>query len=81
MHKRPLFALIQRRRPDTYLHASGKAFLTYDGRKSRCVGATTLPITLGTLTTTKNCTLCKILFQSLFWVLIMYMCQDILSRS
>jgi hypothetical protein len=46
------FALIQRLCPGTYLHASGKAFLTYDGRKSRCVGATTLPITLGTLTTT-----------------------------
>jgi hypothetical protein len=46
------FALIQRRCPGTYLHTLGKAFLTYDGRESRCVCATTLPITLGSLTTT-----------------------------
>jgi hypothetical protein len=46
------FALIQRRCPGTYLHTSGKAFLANYGRKSRCVGAIALPITLGTFTTT-----------------------------
>jgi hypothetical protein len=44
------FGELRRRCQDVFLVPSDKLFHTYDGKQSRCMGTTVLPVTLGTLT-------------------------------
>jgi hypothetical protein len=44
------FDVLRRHCRDAFLVPSDKLFNTYDGKQSRCMGTTVLPVTLGTLT-------------------------------
>jgi hypothetical protein len=44
------FDVLRRRCRDVFLGPSDNFFHTYDGKQSRCMGTTVLPVTLGTLT-------------------------------
>jgi hypothetical protein len=45
-----IFDMLRRRHRDTFLVPLDKLFHTYDGKQSRCMRTTVLPVTLGTLT-------------------------------